>query len=67
VHPAYPVTLHNADEQMKRHTYKVIDEMLKDGLLVREKRQLTSDMRARDYPDGIWVTQAGEDYLEGEK
>jgi hypothetical protein len=64
VHPAYPATLVNADENMKRQTFTVIEAMIKDGLLIREKRATAPGQRQKDQKSGVWITDKGRGCLE---
>jgi hypothetical protein len=63
VHPAYPACLLNADEAVKRVAYREINEMVTEGLLVREARAVKPDQRQRDWPNGVWLTQKGREAL----
>jgi hypothetical protein len=58
-HQHYPMALQNADEERKKVTYRVIEEMIADGVLVLEARKMKEGQRERDYKEGLWLTEKG--------
>lgn len=58
-HHRYPTVLKNADDDRKQVTYKVIEEMIADGVLVLEARKMKDSQRDRDCKAGIWLTDKG--------
>lgn len=62
-HHAYPPILRSPSSECKRATYKEIEQMIKEGLLIREARQTRPGQRERDYPTAIWLTEKGRKAL----
>jgi hypothetical protein len=62
-HHAYPPALRHPSAECKQTTYKEIEQMIQDGLLVRERRPTRPSQRERDWPMAIWLTEKGREAI----